>query len=63
MLKNCREVCSTPRVSKSSLYQMLKDDAQLRQSLYIGNSPRWRSIDVESWIDAKEQSYKFELED
>lgn len=62
MLATCREVCNTLRISKSSFYLMLKLDAQLHPALYIGKSPRWRSADIDAWIDAKEQSFKPELE-
>lgn len=63
MLKTCREVYNSLRISKSTFYQMLKKEVLLRPTLYVGNSPRWRSADIDAWIDSKRQNYKSEMED
>lgn len=58
MLLNCREVCNALKISKSLFYVILKEDPNLRPTMYIGKSPRWRRNDLEAWISAQEEVQK-----
>ena len=53
LLMTVKEVCSTLRMSKATLYRRLQQ-RRLPEPLYVGDKmPRWRSEDIRDWVSSR----------
>jgi excisionase family DNA binding protein len=52
MLLTVKDVCAKLKVTKSTVYKMLREDPSFPRSITIGpRVVRWKEADLTAWID------------